>query len=137
MIHQLSPRAELEMLALINRSWREGAVPSTWRSAEIVAIPKKGKPPTKPSTYSPISLLSCTGKLAERLVQQRLQHWLEAAGKLNPNQAGFRRGHSTLDQLARVTHTVFDALEVPRTRDSRPQRAILALLDFTAAYDRV
>ena len=137
MIHQLSPRAESEMLALINRSWSEGAVPSPWRIAEIVAIPKKGKPLTEPSSYRPISLLSCVGKLAERLVQQRLQHWLEAAGKINPNQAGFRRGHSTLDQLARVTQSIFDALEVPRTKHTRPQRAVLALLDFTAAYDRV
>ena len=137
MIHQLSPRAESEMLALINRSWSEGAVPSPWRIAEIVAIPKKGKPLTEPSSYRPISLLSCVGKLAERLVQQRLQHWLEAAGKMNPNQAGFRRGHSTLDQLVRVTQSIFDALEVPRTKHTRPQRAVLALLDFTAAYDRV
>ena len=125
------------MLALINRSWSEGAVPSPWRIAEIVAIPKKGKPLTEPSSYRPISLLSCVGELAERLVQQRLQHWLEAAGKMNPNQAGFRRGHSTLDQLVRVTQSIFDALEVPRTKHTRPQCAVLALLDFTAAYDRV
>ena len=71
------------------------------------------------------------------MVQQRLEHWLETAGKFNPNKAGFRRGHSKLDQLARVAQTVFDALEVPRTKDTRPQRAIPALLDFTAAYDRV
>ena len=132
MLHQLSPSAERHLLAVLNRSWRTGEVPASWRAAEIVAIPKKGKPPTETGSYRPISLLSCIGKLAERLVQHRLQHWLESAGKLNRNQAGFRRGHSTLDQLVRVTQTIFDGFE-----SAKPQRAVLVLLDYARAYDRV
>ena len=132
MLHQLSPSAERHLLAVLNWSWRAGEVPASWRAAEIVAIPKKGKPPTETGSYRPISLLSCIGKLAERLVQHRLQHWLERAGKLNRNQAGFRKGHSTMDQLARVTQTIFDGFE-----SKKPQRAVLVLLDYARAYDRV
>ena len=44
-------------------------VPASWRSAQIVAIPKKEKPPSELSSYRPISLLSSISKLAERLVQ--------------------------------------------------------------------
>ena len=132
MLHQLSPTAERHLLEVLNWSWRTGVVPASWRAAEIVAIPKKGKPPTETGSYRPISLLSCIGKLAERLVQHRLQHWLESAGKLNRNQAGFRKGHSTLDQLARVTQTIFDGFE-----SKKPQRAVLVLLDYARAYDRV
>ena len=132
MLHQLSPTAERHLLAVLNWSWRTGEVPASWRAAEIVAIPKKGKPPTETGSYRPISLLSCISKLAERLVQHRLQHWLESAGKLNPNQAGFRKGHSTLDQLARVTQTIFDCFE-----SKKPQRAVLVLLDYARAYDKV
>ena len=65
-------------------------------------------------------------------MQHRLQHWLERAGKLNRNQAGFRKGHSTMDQLARVTQTIFDGFE-----SKKPQRAVLVLLDYARAYDRV
>ena len=61
-------------------------------------------------------------KLAERLVQNRLQHWLERHRKLNPNQTGFRKGHSTADQLFRVTQSIFDAFEQPKHH-----RAILVL----------
>ena len=132
MLHQLSPNAERELLTVINRSWREGEVPSAWKTAEIVAIPKKGKPLTETGSYRPISLLSCIGKLAERMVQHRLQHWLENRNKINRNQAGFRRGHSTIDQITRVTQGIFDSLEA-----QKPQRAVLALLDYAKAYDRV
>ena len=70
--------------------------------------------------------------MTERLIQARLQHWLEERGKLNPNQAGFRRGRSTVDQLGRLSQRIFDAFEA-----RKPQRAVLVLLDFARAYDRV
>ena len=121
-----------QLLTLINRSWQEGFTPASWRTAEIVAIPKKGKPPSETGSYRPISLLSSTSKVAERLLQTRLQHWLEANNKLNVNQAGFRRGHSTIDQVGRITQRIFDTFE-----KRPPNRAVLVLLDFARAYDRV
>ena len=132
LLKQLSPLGKRHLLDLVNRSWSAADVPASWRTAEIVAIPKKGKPPSELSSYRPISLLSSTSKLAERLVQGRLQHWLESSGKLNRNQAGFRRGHSTMDQIGRITQQIFDAFE-----QKRPHRAVLVLLDFARAYDRV
>ena len=132
LLQQLSTRGKTLLLALVNKSWTAADVPASWRTAEIVAIPKKGKPPSELSSYRPISLLSTTSKLTERLIQARLQHWLEERGKLNPNQAGFRRGRSTVDQLGRLSQRIFDAFE---TR--KPHRAVLVLLDFARAYDRV
>ena len=132
MLRQLSVTGERELLHILNRSWAEGTVPANWRAADIVAIPQKGKSPALQSSYRPISLLNTISKLAERLVQNRLQHWLDRHRKLNPNQAGFRKGHSTADQLFRVTQSVFDAFEQPKHH-----RTILVLLDFAKAYDRV
>jgi ribonuclease HI len=68
----------------------------------------------------------------ERLVLSRLQYHLESRNLLNPCQAGFRKGHSTSDQLIRVSQHIFDGLE-----HSPPHRAALVLLDFSKAYDRV
>ncbi|XP_043204749.1 uncharacterized protein LOC122371992 [Amphibalanus amphitrite] len=138
--HGAGPSTEVDLegtnkrhfLDLLNRTWSAADVPASWKVAEIVAIPKKGKPPSELSSYRPISLLSSTSKLAERLVQGRLQHWLETSGKLNRNQAGFRRGHSTMDQIGRITQQTFDAFE-----QKPPHRAVLVLLDFARAYDRV
>ena len=38
----------------------------------------------------------------------------------------------TIDQISRVSRTIFDALEKPK-----PERAVIALLDFQNTYDRV
>ena len=45
---------------------------------------------------------------------------------------GLGKGHSTGDQLFRVTQSIFDAFEQPQHH-----RAVLVLLDFAKAYDRV
>ena len=131
-LKQLSLPGKRHLLDLLNRSWTIAEVPASWRTAEIVAILKKGKPPSELSSYRHISLLSSTSKLGERLVQARLQHWLETSGRLSRNQAGFRRGNSTMDQLGRITQQIFDAFE-----QKKPHRAILVLLDFAHAYDQV
>ena len=56
------------MLDLLNRSWTHKEVLASWRSVQIMAIPKKGKTPSG-SSYRPISLLSSISKLTERLVR--------------------------------------------------------------------
>ena len=132
MLRQLSRKAEDLLLLLINKSWVTAEIPAAWRKAVIVAIPKKGTALSVPGSYRPISLLSCISKLTERMLQNRLQYWLEERNIINKNQAGFRRGRSTVDQLTRVTQTIFDTFE-----QRKPGRATLALLDFQKAYDRV
>ena len=57
MLHHISSSAERRLLEVLNWSWRTGEVPASWRAAEIVAIPKKGKPHTETGSYRPISLL--------------------------------------------------------------------------------
>ena len=84
LLKQLSRTAELHLLNLINKSWTDAYTPAAWRTAEIVAIPKKGKPPSETGSYRPISLLSSISKLAERMVQARLQHWLGRTRSLTP-----------------------------------------------------
>ena len=79
-----------------------------------------------------IALTSCIAKLMEKMVSSRLYHILESTDKFAPCQAGFRKGRSAEEQLARVTQEIFDALE-----SSPPRRSVLALLDFSTAYDTV
>lgn len=57
---------------------------------------------------------------------------MKAGGKINKNQTGFRRGHSTMDQLVKLVQSIAVGLE-----DSRCLRTVLCLLDFRVAYDRV
>ena len=62
MIKHLGPKAKQILLKFINKTWEEGRLPSQWRTAIITPILKKGKSPSSPRSYRPISLTSCLGK---------------------------------------------------------------------------
>ena len=111
MIIHLGARAKAILLIFINRTWTESSLPTMWRSAIINPVLKKGKTPGDPQNYRPISLTSCIGKLAERMVNYRLYWWLERNGLLEHTQAGFRKGCRTEDQLFRLTQTVIDGFQ--------------------------
>lgn len=100
MIKHLGTKARATMLDVFNRSWNQGTVPTVWKEAIIVPIPKKGKDQKKkPQNYRPINLLSCIGKLLERMVNNRLQTYLEQNNLLSPTQTGFRQHRATTDIL--------------------------------------
>ncbi|KAK9876253.1 hypothetical protein WA026_012552 [Henosepilachna vigintioctopunctata] len=44
---------------------------------EVLNLRKRGKDPSDPSSYRPICLLSCVGKLYERLLVNRINRELE------------------------------------------------------------
>jgi len=67
----------------------------------VIAVEKPGKHPSLAANYRPISLLSVCYKLLERLVLQRISPTVE--GLLSPDQAGFRKGRSTCNQVAALT----------------------------------
>ena len=62
-------------------------IPKEWRKTKVIAIEKPGKDPKEAANYRPISLLSVSYKLLERLVLMRITPTVEAL--LSPDQAGF------------------------------------------------
>ena len=120
------------LLWLINRSWRTGEIADSWRKATIVPLLKKGKPVNKITSYRPIALTSCIGKLSERLIKQRITALVEDHGLINNNQAGFRSNHSTVTQIGRVAKFLFDGVQERKAKTS-----VLTLFDFSRAYDKV
>ena len=134
MIHNLflthlPEKMEHKLLRIFNKIYAEGTVPEEWKQADIVPIQKPGKNPADPAAYRPISLLSCIGKLMERMVRNRLTWYLEENETLLPNQFGFRNGRSTLDPLTILEHEIQMGF---RTR----QVTIVVTLDLSAAFDR-
>ena len=77
MLIHLGTEAKKILLEIINITWQKGDLPPIWKTAILKPILKKGKPAEKLSSYRPISLTSCFGKLAERMVNGRLIWWLE------------------------------------------------------------
>ena len=96
----------------------------------MVPIPKKGKDKTDPNSYRPISLLSCTSKLMERIVNTRLVWHLEKKWLLIPQQAGFRKHMSTEDQVAHIAQEIEDAFQ-------EGQHTLAVWVDMEKAFDKV
>ena len=97
MIHHLVEEGRKAMLYVMNLSWKVRYVPSDWRKAIIIPIPKPGKDLKKTASFRPISLTGFIAKLMEHLVKERMIYGLERDEKLNESQAGFRTLRSQLD----------------------------------------
>lgn len=105
-------------------------VPAGWKEAEVIVIPKAGKPPHEVSSYRPISLLPVIGKLFERVYLKRLLPLVEERGIIPDHQFGFRSRHSTIEQVNRVVNVIEDALEGRKV-------CSCVFLDVSQAFDRV
>ena len=68
MLKHLGPVAIKTLLEIFNK----GLVIEVWKTADLVPVLKKGKDKTNPGSYRPIRLLSCVGKLMERVITRRL-----------------------------------------------------------------
>ena len=130
MIAHLGPLAKLNLLLIINKTWKTGNLPKSWKTAQVTPILKKGKPAGNPKSYRPISLTSCIGKVAERMINTRLYHWLETNHLLSDMQAGFRKGCRTEDQLIRFIQNTLDGFQASKTTTA-------VFIDLQQAYDRV
>ena len=130
MIQHLGPKARMVFLKILNKSWMEGITPQTWKEAIMVPIHKKGKGKLDPHNYRPISLLSCAGKVMEKMVNNRLLWHLESKGLLTPDQAGFRQHRSTEDQVSYIAQEIEDAFQ-------EKQQLVAVWVDLEKAFDKV
>ena len=83
MLVNLDDSGRKVILCLINMTFDIGHIPKAWRNAVISPILKKGKPQEDLNSYRPISITSCLGKIAERMINSRLYWWLESSGHLH------------------------------------------------------
>ena len=94
----------------------------------MVAILKPTKPLGDPKSYRPISLLCVTYKIFERLIYARVEPLIDPM--LPEEQAGFRRGKSTVDQVVLLTQNIEDFFEAKRKTGA-------VFIDLTAAYHTI
>jgi hypothetical protein len=129
LIRKLNPKAITRLTYLFNSILRLGYFPTRWKQAHVLAIPKPRKPPQDPGSYRPISLLSTLSKLLEKSVAKRLSRYAENNITRN-EQFAFRKRHSTIAQLARLTDSITHGY-------NRNKHTGLVLLDIEKAYDTV
>lgn len=125
------PKKMIAALAnIINAMLRLRHFPSQWKNATVIFIPKPGKSPKFPQNYRPISLLSSVSKIAEKVILNRLLSETTSNNILLKEQFGFRRYHSTTDQIVRVTENI-------STSFSWNQCTAAVFLDVSKAFDTV
>ena len=73
--------------------------PQDWERSLFIPIPKKGNA-KEHSNYHIIALISHTSKVMLKILQARLQKYMNC--ELPDVQAGFRKGRGTRDQIAKI-----------------------------------
>lgn len=129
-LKQLPGKAAAKLVKIFNAALTLGHIPKPWKVAEVIVIPKAGKPLDLASSYRPISLLSTIGKLFERLYLKRLVPLIEERKIIPSHQFGFRSSHSTIEQIHRFTDEIEKGLE-------EKQICSAVFLDVAQAFDRV
>jgi hypothetical protein len=87
------------LIQLFNAILLRGYFPAQWKIAQIILIPKPGKPPHQLSSYQRISLLSIPSKVFEKLLLKRLLPLVEHANLIPNHQFGSDRGTPQLNKL--------------------------------------
>jgi hypothetical protein len=79
---------------LINHCLRLSHFPNHWKEAKTITLPKPAKDPKFPQNLLPISLLSTTGKLFEKVILKILQKHIDEKDLLNASQSAPARRYN-------------------------------------------
>ena len=83
---------------MLEKIWKTQQWPQDWKWSVFIPIPKKGNP--KDSNYRTIVLISHTSKVMLKILQVRLQQYVNH--EIPDVQAGFGKGRATRDQIANI-----------------------------------
>jgi hypothetical protein len=108
-----------------------------WKTAFCVIIPKSGESSySTAKAYRPISLLSCLGKLLERIAASRIAKAVSICGAITKVQSGNKDGHSANDALLKTLSQICPFLAPPRPGFYRlTLRPSLAAHDILGAFN--
>lgn len=126
-LKHLGPIAIAKLTDIFNYSWLHNDIPPAWKLAHIVPILKPNKPPTDPSSYRPISLLSTISKTFEKLLLKRIS----PQAPISQHQHGFRQHHSTTTLLTSLSHDIQQGFN----QNPPPLRTVLVAIDLNKAFD--
>ena len=85
--------------SICQQIWKTQQWPQDWKRLVFIPISKKGNA-KECSNYHTIALISHTSKVMLKILQARLQQYMNR--ELPDVQAGFRKGRGTRDQIANI-----------------------------------
>lgn len=112
------------LLHLFSQCLQQHNIPSEWKLHSISPIYKAGDK-NSIKNYRPISLLSCTSKILERIIYNKIIDHILASSV--PEQFGFLPNRSSTQQLLLFLHHILSSLS----------STDVIYLDFQKAFDKV
>ena len=107
--------------------WKTQQWLQDWKRPVFIRIPKKGNS-KECSNYHTIALISHTSKVMLKILQARLQQYMNCG--ISDVQAGFRKGRKTKNQIANIRWIIQKAREFQKT-------IYFCFIDYTKAFDFV
>ena len=96
------------LYATCQQIWKTQQWPQDWKRSVFIQTPKKGNA-KECSNYCTIALISHTNKVMLKILQARLQQYMNQ--ELPHVQAGYTKGRGTRDQIANVCWIIRKARE--------------------------
>ena len=126
-IREFACELSVPFTKILNQSFRQGKVPTQWKTAEICPIPKSQPPHI--NNLRPIALTSYFSKVAESFIAKWL---LEDIDKhIDTHQFGNRPGLSTTHYIIGLLHSLYKNAE-----NSKSVSTVICT-DFSKAFDRI
>ena len=113
------------LYSICEQIWKPQQWPQDWKRSVFIPIPKKGNAKER-SNYCIIALISHTSKVMLKILQARLQQYLNC--ELPDVQAGFRKSRGTRDQIANICWIIKKAREFQR-------KFYFCFIDYAKAFD--
>ena len=104
--------------------------PLQWKIAQVILILKPGKPQQHASSYRPISLLPILSKVMEIIILKRITPIIQQKNIIPDHQFGFRKHHSTIEQVNRVYSIARNSIE-------EGKYCTAVFIDVSQAFDKV
>jgi hypothetical protein len=116
-----------EITRLCNQTWETGKWPRDWTKSVFIPLFKKGDA-RECENYRTIALISHTSKILLKIIHKRMEVIVDR--ELPANQAGFRKGRGTRDQIANLRWIM------ERQREFG-QEVHVCFIDYSKAFDCV
>ena len=112
------------LYSIYQQIWKTQQWLQDWKMSVFIPVPKKGNAKAC-SNYRTIALISHSSKVILKILQARLQQYLNC--ELPDVQAGYRKGRGTRDQIANIHWIIEKAREFQKN-------IYFCFIDYTKAF---
>lgn len=130
LLKNLDDNQIIKLAQHFNKMWINFHYPDKWKTINVKGIKKQGKDERSVESYRPISLLSVTSKIFNKMIQTRLEEQLNNNKSLPYHQFGFKKGFCTQDYYVELLN------EIKKGKNEKFKMMIISL-DLSKAFDCV